>query len=89
MRTGLGRIGSGSAIWTSLCYPVSVGNGTITSHALMSLEARGVLFVSPGMEVNPVRTKELTNVRAAAKDENVRLTPPRLMTLEEAIGYVA
>ncbi|XP_058100650.1 uncharacterized protein LOC131245306 [Magnolia sinica] len=85
---------------------VSMGNGIITSHALMSLEARGILFVSPGMEtydgmivgehsrdtdldINPVRTKELTNVRAAGKDENVRLSPPRLMTLEEAIGYVA
>lgn len=30
-------------------------------------------------QVNPVRTKELTNVRAASKDENVRLTPPRLV----------
>lgn len=72
----------------------------------MSLEARGTLFVSPGMEtyegmivgehsrdsdldVNPVRTKELTNIRAPGKDENVRLSPPRLMSLEEAIGYVA
>ncbi|KAJ6795232.1 putative GTP-binding protein TypA/BipA-like protein [Iris pallida] len=85
---------------------VSVGHGLITAHALMSLEARGTLFVAPGMEtyegmivgehsrdtdldVNPVRTKELNNIRAAGKDENVRLTPPRLMTLEEAIGYVA
>ncbi|XP_078151647.1 elongation factor family protein isoform X1 [Carex rostrata] len=85
---------------------VSTGQGIITAHALMSLEARGILFVSPGMEtyegmivgehsrdsdldVNPVRTKELNNIRAAGKDENVRLTPPRLMTLEEAIGYVA
>lgn len=85
---------------------VSMGFGTITSHALMSLEARGTLFVSPGMEsydgmivgehsrdtdldINPVRAKELTNVRAAGKDENVKLSPPRLMSLEEAIGYVA
>ncbi|ONM38258.1 elongation factor family protein [Zea mays] len=85
---------------------ISVGKGLITSHALMSLEARGILFVSPGMEayegmivgehsrdsdleVNPVRTKELTNIRAPGKDENVRLSPPRLMSLEEAIGYVA
>lgn len=30
---------------------VSMGYGTITAHALMSLEARGTLFVSPGMEV--------------------------------------
>ncbi|KAK9150305.1 hypothetical protein Syun_008614 [Stephania yunnanensis] len=41
------------------------------------------------LDINPVRAKELTNVRAASKDENVKLTPPRLMTLEEAIGYVA
>ncbi|PIA35053.1 hypothetical protein AQUCO_03600006v1 [Aquilegia coerulea] len=41
------------------------------------------------LDVNPVRMKELTNIRAANKDENVKLTPPRLMTLEEAIGYVA
>ncbi|KAI8005871.1 hypothetical protein LOK49_LG07G02078 [Camellia lanceoleosa] len=85
---------------------VSMGHGTITAHALMSLEARGTLFVTHGMEtydgmiigehsrdtdldVNPVRNKELTNVRAAGKDENVKLSPPRLMTLEEAIGYVA
>ncbi|KAK2380825.1 elongation factor family protein [Trifolium repens] len=85
---------------------VSVGYGPITAHALMSLEARGTLFVSPGMEtydgmivgehsrdtdldVNPVRAKKLTNIRSASNDENVKLTPPRLMTLEEAIGYVA
>eukprot|EP00252_Welwitschia_mirabilis_P014062 TRINITY_DN31088_c0_g1_i1.p1 TRINITY_DN31088_c0_g1~~TRINITY_DN31088_c0_g1_i1.p1 ORF type:complete len:670 (+),score=129.04 TRINITY_DN31088_c0_g1_i1:136-2145(+) len=41
------------------------------------------------LDVNPVKAKELTNVRAATKDENLRLTPPRQMTLEEAIGYVA
>lgn len=31
-----------------------MGYGTITAHALMSLEARGVLFVTPGMEVSQV-----------------------------------
>ncbi|CAK9265635.1 unnamed protein product [Sphagnum jensenii] len=39
--------------------------------------------------VNPVCSKELNNIRAAGKDENVRLTPPRMIFLEEAIGYVA
>jgi len=34
-----------------LIEQVSVGFGSITLHALMSLEARGTLFVSPGMEV--------------------------------------
>jgi hypothetical protein len=42
-----------------------------------------------GVQVNPVRSKELNNIRAAGKDENVRLTPPRMILLEEAIGYVA
>ncbi|XP_074302416.1 uncharacterized protein LOC141633970 [Silene latifolia] len=41
------------------------------------------------LDVNPVRAKELTNIRTVNKDENVKLTPPRLITLEEAIGYVA
>lgn len=85
---------------------VSMGSGMITAYSLMGLEARGILFVSPGMEaydgmiigehsrdsdldVNPVRAKELSNMRSANKDENVRLAPPRQMTLEEAIGYVA
>ncbi|KAL3364105.1 hypothetical protein AABB24_013050 [Solanum stoloniferum] len=85
---------------------VSMGRGLITAHALMGLEARGVLFVAPAMEtydgmiigehsrdtdldVNPVKAKELNNIRCASKDENVKLTPPRLMSLEEAIGYVA
>ena len=32
-------------------------------------------------QVNPVRTKELTNVRAASKDETLKLTPPRLVRI--------
>lgn len=40
------------------------------------------------IDVNPVRAKQLTNIRTHAKDEAVRLSPPRAMTLETAIGYV-
>tara|TARA_B110000305_G_scaffold94134_1_gene106076 strand:+ start:37 stop:1371 length:1335 start_codon:yes stop_codon:yes gene_type:complete len=40
------------------------------------------------IEVNPCKEKKLTNMRASGTDEQVRLTPPRLMSLEEAIGYV-
>ena len=40
------------------------------------------------LEVNPCKEKKLTNMRASGTDETVRLTPPRQMTLEEAIGYV-
>lgn len=38
--------------------------------------------------VNPLKAKQLTNVRASGKDEAVRLTPPRIMSLEQAIAYI-
>ena len=41
------------------------------------------------LEVNPLREKHLSNVRTKAADEAIRLTPPRRMTLEQAIAYVA
>jgi GTP-binding protein len=40
------------------------------------------------MEVNPVKAKQLTNIRAAGKDEAVKLTPPRQITLEYALTYI-
>ncbi|MCC6917724.1 MAG: translational GTPase TypA [Alphaproteobacteria bacterium] len=40
------------------------------------------------MDVNPLKSKQLTNFRAAGKDEAVRLTPHRQMTLEQAIAYI-
>jgi len=43
----------------------------------------------PGdLEVNPMKAKQLTNVRASGTDDAVRLTPPRRMTLEQAIAYI-
>jgi GTP-binding protein len=39
--------------------------------------------------VNPIKTKKLTNIRAAGKDENVILTPPIQLTLESAIEFIA
>ena len=43
---------------------------------------------SDDLDVNPLKGKQLTNVRASGKDEAVRLTPPRRMTLEQAIAYI-
>ena len=40
------------------------------------------------LEVNPLRTKQLTNIRTTSKDEAIRLTPPLRMTLEQAIAYI-
>ena len=43
----------------------------------------------PGdIEVNPIKGKKLTNMRAAGKDDNVLLYPPRVMSLEVALSYI-
>ncbi len=40
------------------------------------------------LEVNPVKEKKLTNIRAAGKDDAMLLIPPRRMSLEQAIAYI-
>jgi GTP-binding protein len=40
------------------------------------------------LDINPVKEKKLTNIRAAGKDEALLLVPPRKMSLEQAIAYV-
>ncbi|SDY55865.1 translational GTPase TypA [Citreimonas salinaria] len=40
------------------------------------------------LEVNPLKGKKLTNVRASGTDEAVRLTTPVTLTLEQAIAYI-
>ncbi|WP_420606416.1 translational GTPase TypA [Novosphingopyxis sp.] len=40
------------------------------------------------LEVNPLKSKQLTNFRSTGKDDAVRLTPPTRMTLEQAIAYI-
>ena len=39
--------------------------------------------------VNPIKGKQLTNVRASGTDEAVRLVPPIQVTLESAIEFIA
>ena len=40
------------------------------------------------MTVNPIKGKKLTNMRAAGSDENILLTPPILMSLEQALEFI-
>lgn len=41
------------------------------------------------LEVNPVKGKQLTNIRTVLKDEGIRLTTPRKLTIEDSIAYLA
>ena len=40
------------------------------------------------MVVNPCKAKHISNMRAAGSDDNVKLTPPRIMSLEEALEWI-
>ncbi|MEL6361613.1 MAG: translational GTPase TypA [Pseudomonadota bacterium] len=40
------------------------------------------------LDVNPLKGKQLTNIRAAGKDDAVKLTPPKRLSLEQAIAYI-
>jgi GTP-binding protein len=79
--------------------------GRTTSYAIDHLQARGVMFISPGeqvyegqivgenardndMDVNITKEKKLTNMRASTADEGVKLTPPRVMNLEQCLEWI-
>ncbi len=85
---------------------VSDRRGPSTSFALLNLQERGQMFVSPGVEVyegmivgenaragdldvNATKERKLSNTRSASADELVRLIPPRPMSLEQALEFVA
>ncbi len=40
------------------------------------------------LEVNPSKGKKLTNVRASGSDDAIKLTPPRIMSLEQALEFI-
>ncbi|EDN68178.1 GTP-binding protein TypA/BipA [Beggiatoa sp. PS] len=48
----------------------------------------GIHSRSNDLVVNPLKAKQLTNIRAAGTDENLLLTPPIQMTLEQAIEFI-
>jgi GTP-binding protein len=80
--------------------------GTTNTFGLKNAEERGMLFLSPGIDVyegmvvgehqrpgdltvNVCKKKHLTNMRQSNRDIEVRLTPPRQMSLDESIEYLA
>jgi len=81
-------------------------SGPATTFAMMNLQDRAIMMVSPGtdvyqgmivgensrvgdMDVNVAKEKKLTNMRQSAGDETVKLSPPRLLSLEQALGFIS
>ncbi|MFO7400069.1 MAG: translational GTPase TypA [Actinomycetales bacterium] len=79
--------------------------GKVTSYAMLNLQERATLFVSPGtevyegmvvgensrpddMDVNITKERKLTNIRSSTAEELEKLTPPRVMTLEQALEFI-
>jgi GTP-binding protein len=80
---------TGSAVAYALWYleergPLFITPGTeVYEGMIIGEHSRGT-----DLEVNPLKAKQLTNIRTTSKDEAIRLTPPRAMTLEKAIAYI-
>src|SRR5213080_2237731 len=79
--------------------------GKTTGYAIDNLQARGVMFIGPGLEVyegmivgenardndldvNITKEKKLTNMRASTADEAAKITPPRVMNLEQCLEWI-
>jgi GTP-binding protein len=81
--------GSGETVAYGLWYleergPLFLGSGVkVYEGMIIGEHSRG-----NDLEVNPLKAKQLTNIRTTSKDEAVRLTPPRRMSLEQAIAYI-
>ena len=81
--------GAGETVAYGLWYleergPLFIGAGTkVYEGMLVGEHSRG-----NDLEVNCLKAKQLTNIRTTSKDEAVRLTPPRRMTLEQSIAYI-
>ena len=85
---------------------VASETGEAVGYGIWCIQDRGVMFVSPGIQVyagmvvgetprgeditvNVCKKKQLTNMRAAGSDEALRLVPPRLMSLEQCLEFLA
>lgn len=83
---------------------VASHDGVATGYAIYGLEKFGNFFIKPGQKiykgqvvgishdkeenVNVCKDKRLTNIRSAGNDENIKLTPPKIFTIEEAISFI-
>ena len=62
-----------------------IGAGTLVYAGMVV----GICSRNEDMSVNVCKKKQLTNTRAAGSDDALRLTPPRIMSLEQCLEYLA
>ena len=83
---------------------ISKETGKALAFSIFNLQNRGKMLIQPELHfrgmiigihsrdndlvVNPLKGKQLTNIRAAGSDENIQLTPPITFTLEQALEFI-
>ncbi len=68
---------------------VSQDDGVAVAYALWKLQERvGIHSRDNDLVVNPIKTKQLTNIRASGKDEAIDLVTPIQLTLEYAVEFI-
>ncbi len=89
-RTGvLVSNGAGEAVAYALWYleergPLLIPSGVkVYEGMIIGEHTRG-----NDLDVNPLKAKQLTNIRASGKDEAVKLTTPKKLSLEDALAYI-
>ena len=82
---------------------VAFEQGETTGYGIFSLQDRGVMFIGEpvyegmivgentremDMDINPCKAKHVSNMRTSSSDEAIRLVPPRILSLEQALEYI-
>ena len=67
--------------------------GESITYGLFNAQERGTLFIGQSpkaedVEINVCKTKKLTNTRSSSADEALKLTPPKIMSLEQCLDFI-
>jgi GTP-binding protein len=77
---------------TSMCVENAQARGELFSGPGDDIYVNQIVGIASrpqDLKLNLCKTKKLDNMRAAAAEKNTRLTPPKVMTLEEAVEYIS
>ena len=72
---------------------IAFESGESITYGLYNAQERGTLVIgqtgrSEDIEINVCKKKQLTNTRSSSADEALRLTPPRILSLEQALDFI-
>lgn len=97
IKTNIGQRGNGSLIANGTGKALGFAIFNLQERGRMMIPANAMIYEgqvigihtrSNDLTVNALKGKQLTNIRASGTDENIVLTPPIIMTLEEALEFI-